>query len=69
MTSEFTMSKISRNKIYLVFLSLCWLISMTNAKSINTEPNNEAIPIDSLEPMEIDKETLERLKNAPTIEL
>ena len=63
------MSRISRNKLYLVFLSLCWLMSMTNAKPINTEPNNEAIPIDSLEPMEIDKETLERLKNAPTIEL
>ena len=42
---------------------------MTNAKSINTEPNSEAIPIDSLEPVEIDKETLDRLQNAPTIEL
>jgi len=56
-------SRSSRKKLSLLILALSLLGSIAYA---NFE---EAIPIESLEPLEIDLETLSKLKHAPVVEL
>ena len=52
-------------RISLLILTIICLGSLVNAEMLN----EEAIPIDSLEPLVIDKEKLSAFKHAPLVEL
>ena len=49
----------------LMFLTLIWLGSLTYAERLN----GEAVPVESLEPLVIDKEKLSAFEYAPIVEL